>query len=575
MKKIITGIVLLLIAFSLNAQKVSIVLDGNTSDWKDPAADMQDSKGDGANIDITSLSVNSDTQFLYLRFTLNADLLLNSDNDLWLYIDTDNNASTGTAIQGIGSDLRWHFGGRQGWYRDNKDKIYHNQLDLVALPTVSSDTFEVRIDRQAKLAKGQPFFSANTIKIVLKDGKKGDAVPDKGSVFEYTFTDQGNTFHPLELQRPDGTSVRVMSYNVLHDGIVKEEKKPYFRRIIRAASPDVVVLNECWDSKPEEVREIFNEFIPLAGGASWHAIKKDYGNILVSRYPFSNSWLLDEEMRLTAALVDLPDEKFTTDFMVVGAHFRCCAANDKRQREADAFIEFILDAKTPGGRIELQKNTPFFLAGDLNLVGDAQQLETLLKGEIINEEFGKGGDPDWDNTALFDVISSHTDEPVANTWRSNKSSYWPGRLDFTIISNSVCEVTHAWTLETGNMSDQRLYAYNLKKNDTEEASDHLPKVTDLKFTDQVLVSDTEEVHYKVFANKANRTLHITGDSHKEASAKLFKLSTGKIVETAEDLNKKSESITLNIEDAQKGVYVLVLYNQQGKIIYYEKVAITD
>ncbi|MDZ7774186.1 MAG: hypothetical protein U5L09_00545 [Bacteroidales bacterium] len=70
--------------------------------------------------------------------------------------------------------------------------------------------------------------------------------------------------------------------------------------------------------------EIFDEFIPLAGGKSWHALKEDGGNVLVSRYPFIDSWRIHPDMRLTAALVDLPDDRFSGDFLAVGAHFRCC-----------------------------------------------------------------------------------------------------------------------------------------------------------------------------------------------------------------------------------------------------------
>ncbi|MEZ4930907.1 MAG: hypothetical protein R2788_02090 [Saprospiraceae bacterium] len=67
--------------------------------------------------------------------------------------------------------------------------------------------------------------------------------------------------------------------------------------------------------------------------------------------------------------------------MLINAHLRCCGNDFERQREADAFVKFILDAKTPGGVIDLPEGTPFLLSGDLNLVGESQQLTTLLTGK--------------------------------------------------------------------------------------------------------------------------------------------------------------------------------------------------
>jgi endonuclease/exonuclease/phosphatase family metal-dependent hydrolase len=100
--------------------------------------------------------------------------------------------------------------------------------------------------------------------------------------------------------------------------------------------------------------------------------------------------------RITASLIDVPD-RFGKDFLVINCHYKCCggASNDAtRQREADATIAFLLDAKSPGGVITLPQNTPFVIMGDLNFVGERQQLKTLLTGEIINTQlFGNGGKP--------------------------------------------------------------------------------------------------------------------------------------------------------------------------------------
>ena len=147
--------------------------------------------------------------------------------------------------------------------------------------------------------------------------------------------------------------------------------------------------------------------------------------------------------------------------------------------EVDAFISFILDAKTPGGEIDLPENTPFVLMGDLNLVGLSQQLKTLLYGDIQNTTtFGQGAPPDWDDSDLADLISRQTDKRMAYTWRNDYGSFPPGRLDYMIYSNSVMEVAKALTIQTEVMPTERLELYGLEEFDTRTSSDHFPKVAD-------------------------------------------------------------------------------------------------
>lgn len=558
-------------------QRSDIVIDGVAQDWTstETIETYDDPAGDGISVDITSLSVTNDQDYLYIHFTLAEEMLLNNNNSLKLYLDTDNNSNTGNSMNGIGADFSWHFSERRGYLYDKKDAVYHNQVGFTALPTVSSDTFEIRISRHAT-PDNTPLFPSETIRIFMKDGVTGDAAPDAGDIFRYTFQDLTNVFQPRNLLRASGADIRVMSYNILHDGIIKPERKPYFRRVIRAASPDVAVLNECWNTTPDQVVEIFNEFIPLAGGESWYALKEDNGNILVSRYPFIDSWRIHPDMRLTAGLVDLPDDKFSGDFLVVGAHFRCCDANAARQREADAFVEFILDAKAPGGRITLPEHTPFFLAGDLNLVGDAQQLETILTGDIVNgTTFGEGGFPDWDNTALEDVISPQTDDPVAVTWQSNTSSYWPGRLDFTIISNSVSKVLNSWILDTEDMPAERLNAFNLEATDTREASDHLPKVTDLKFTAPLSVQSQAPQSFSILPNPAKDYIVIESRDFEVDSVRFVAVSSGKVFSHQPVAGKGGHTYGINISGMPEGVYVIELISKSTNKRHYDKVIIME
>ena len=99
-----------------------------------------------------------------------------------------------------------------------------------------------------------------------------------------------------------------------------------------------------------------------------------------------------------APLTALPSP-YSPDLLFTAAHLHCCTAYANRQNEADEYVQFVQDAKSPGGNITLPYGTPMVYAGDLNSVGYAQQLITLLTGDIQNNAtYGPDGAMDWDGT---------------------------------------------------------------------------------------------------------------------------------------------------------------------------------
>jgi hypothetical protein len=180
-------------------------------------------------------------------------------------------------------------------------------------------------------------------------------------------------------------------------------------------------------------------------------------------------------------LIDLPNDQYSKDFLVINGHLRCCSANSERQLEADAFANFIQDAKSPVGEIALPEGTPFVLSGDMNLVGWRQQYTTLVTGDIVNNNvFGNDAPLDWDGTDLLDVLALQADQRMAHTWQEEGSLYPPSRLDFQFCSNSVLEVKKAFVLNTAIMAPDRLDLYGLESDNTLLAADHLPLVSDFE-----------------------------------------------------------------------------------------------
>ena len=203
-------------------------------------------------------------------------------------------------------------------------------------------------------------------------------------------------------------------------------------------------------------------------------------NLTLSKYPSIQSWEVAD--RIDADLIDLPDSIYATDILILNGHPNCCGNNQARQENFDAFIQFILDAKTPGGVIDLPINTPISFSGDMNLVGYAEQYYTIINGTISDTDtFGPGGFPDWDDTSLEDQICYFNEKNVAYTWdKSDPSSgdFPPGRLDFVFFTNSVMSVDKSFILSTEHMSESLLTENNLYWDDTKNASDHFPIIVD-------------------------------------------------------------------------------------------------
>ena len=268
-----------------------------------------------------------------------------------------------------------------------------------------------------------------------------------------------------------------MAYNTLGNGLKDNSRIDRFARIINAINPQIIGFNETGQTSEQDVYDV----LAASLGGVWYILKHNPENITASRFPIVGTW--DVHDKIKATLIDLDAELHNFPYMLfVVGHLSCCGNDNSRQEQADRFIEFVLDAKTPGGEITVPENTPIVFLGDMNLVGYSQQYYTIIEGDIQDtDSYGEGGFPDWDNSELEDVICRQTDKRMAYTWRHDNSEYPPGRLDFIFYTNSVISTAKSFTLQTEIMSEERLENYNLLWNDTKEASDHFPVVADFNF----------------------------------------------------------------------------------------------
>ncbi|MCC7141439.1 MAG: T9SS type A sorting domain-containing protein [Candidatus Eisenbacteria bacterium] len=454
-----------------------IQLDGAVSDWGGATPLHTDANGDGSSFDFGRLWVADDARFLFLRLEVGIEGSLDENNALVVYLDTDNNTATGLAVSGIGAELEWKLGSRSGtYYRGGSTwSIFHDDIRFRSLPTVTATEFELCFGRDTLPNGSQPLFFGSTLKLVIKDtAAGGDQLPNVGQTLSYTL-DQGPapTTDPIGFARLQPTDLRICTQNVLSDGIYAGTDQPRFRRLYQAVAGDIYALQEIYNHTGTQTEALLESWFP--GTPFYSADVNDCQTI--SRYPIDGSWAIDGNL---ATLIDTTPA-IGHKLLLVNAHLPCCTNDAGRQQEIDHILQFLRDAMyEPGGQLDLAGGTAIAVTGDLNLVGLAQQLRSLTDGDVVDQAtYGTDFHPDWDGTGLADIISRQTEKRTSYTWRSDTSSFWPGRLDFFIFSDSVLEPANHYLVYTHEMSAGALAANGLQAGDS-DASDHLLQVRDLR-----------------------------------------------------------------------------------------------
>ena len=445
-----------------------ICINGRLEDWEGVDLVTTDPIGDSSGgPDFVALAMADDDQNLFLKIEASSSFDLSENNNLRLYLDTDLNASTGKSIGGIGAELEWRPGERSGTFYSagNETFLYHTDITFRGQPTVTSHVFEVSISRTA-LPDGQtPLFSGSSVRLFVQDGASGDRIPNAGSAATYTF-DVGGT-PPIEkrtIPRKQIDELRMITHNVLNDRPFSNQWQDRFFRQWISVRPDILHLQEIYSHSTQETEALIQSCL---GGTWFSAGHNDCKTI--SRYPITGSWTIDGNL---AVLIDTADA-IGTPILCINAHFPCCSNDEGRQEEADAVMAFVREAYQPGGPLTLEEDVPVLIAGDLNLVGLARQLETLVTGDIAdNGSFGPDFMPDPDGSHLHNIVSRLTEQRMGYTWRSDNSWFWPGHLDYMIFSDSNLQRSHDFLLDTREMSLDELEGNDLQEQDS-SSSDHL------------------------------------------------------------------------------------------------------
>jgi endonuclease/exonuclease/phosphatase family metal-dependent hydrolase len=554
----------ILVSINISAQSAPITIDGVFDDWTADLTTFTDVSETISGVDLLEIQVTNDEDYLFIKIKTNTEFDLTDDTtpqNIGLYIDTDNSDNTGYNIQtGYGSELGILFNQYLAHYNVTPySQIGFSDFSFRSAPTVTSNEFEIAIKRNAIPDGINPLFTSNTIKILLKNSNNSDSLPNNGTVFTYTFDDTPVTpFIPTELIKENTEFIRITSYNTELDGLMASDRLPYFERIVTTLNPDIIGFLECWNTNTTQVKTLMDTWLPIGTSDGWYVLKNGT-SIIASKWDFIQSWYTID--RQFPVLIDLPSS-FSTDLLFTNAHLKCCDNGDTlRQDQADQYAEFILDAKTAGGIIDLPQDTPFIYAGDLNLVGSSSPLNTLVTGEIQNTGlYGNGAPLDWDNTNLTDLNTIQSDVKMAYTWRKDNTQYPPGKLDFLIYSDAIINIEKSFVLQTEVMSATRLTQYGLNEFDTSNASDHFPIVSDFTINQTASTNqNTLNNVITIYPNPANNSITIQVQNRETYQLKLIDIYGKIVLETSITNNNK-----INIENLNSGVYFVMIVNNKGK-----------
>lgn len=509
-------ILLILLFTSLIAAQDRIFIDENFDDWSDVTTVHEDPIGDntpGAEFDFGNLWITNDDEYIYFRIQTTEKIVLVNGNYMTLYIDSDNNPSTGKSIDGIGAEIEFTFGTRRGKsYIGGSSTIYHENIGFIGSPTFSANDFEFVLRRDAQIS-GAQLFQSNTIKVKLFGYISSslvdyeDIIPNEGG-FEYTF--QSGEVEPApnySINKTNPGYLRMMAYNIENDKITddKPEIQQKFKNVFSTTQPDIIGFSEAYSSSSQAIADRIENYLPSIDGQQWYNRKVPgrYDIVLVSRfviksiYPIETANVSIAHNASSAFLLDLRP-KYDSDMLVVVAHPKCCLdkgdEDEKRQNQFDAIMGFIRNAMNDGGVLTIQPNIPIVVMGDMNLVGDSRQYNTLITGDIFyNNTYGEDFAPDWDSSNFDDSIPFVN--KTAMTYTTNTGSYPPGRLDYIVYSGSVMEEVNSYIFNTKTLSLDELNQFGLSENDT-EVSDHLPVVADFDLSPITDVKKKDEIQNK-------------------------------------------------------------------------------
>lgn len=302
--------------------------------------------------------------------------------------------------------------------------------------------------------------------------------------------------HEVVFARERDSDIRILSYRAPRLLVTQESAEPH-RRIFQAIGPEIIAIQGLRFAVTErKLSAWLDEILPIEkGGWNVHfGLEGERGArmVLASVYPLSQprQQLIAPigDSYMTMAVIHPASADTSLYFLTLHLHSgQDKAAVRGRSEYSDAIAAWLADARQPGGRIELPDLTPMIVLGDFNFSesdSDRRAHEAILTGTIADtQRFGPSTPPDWDATALADLIM--TDPYTGKSHTCCGGSRFQGlevRFDRFYYTDSVLDVGRSFILNTQTMSKPGLAAAGLERMDTSSplTSHHFPIIIDIR-----------------------------------------------------------------------------------------------
>ncbi len=448
----------------------------------------------------------ADDRWVFFRHDADEPLSIQSGPVMTvLQIDLDSNESTGHRVVGsdLGVDLEISMtmldtrdpsilgGGIEisaFGANDSHEALTHMDIGFASLPTHAAKSFEIRLARELAGPGWLERMSRTTSGIRFR-------YIHRDELFTTTWTGDarslamppltpGRERFEVKIPGKSADSLRVVSWNVLWGTPSKQPDG--FARTLRTLNPDVILFQEWdkgyWTNEPRITeREYVTWLNTNLGDGPWSVmIGAERGVLIASRSAMSRFMPAkfsvkadrkagirrDREVRCASALVDTP----LGSVGAVSMHLKSRGGLDSREDKIRyAEVGAVHDAL----KSTMASKKPDFLviAGDWNLVGGRAPLEHAIDGI------------DFDGSDLLVIEPRRLGSGDAITWRDQRSTFAPGRLDYALVADDGVELVRAFVLDTTLLDDASLRRAGLHQRDTDD-SDHLPLVIDLRRGDK-------------------------------------------------------------------------------------------
>jgi hypothetical protein len=272
------------------------------------------------------------------------------------------------------------------------------------------------------------------------------------------------------------------------------------------------------------------------------------------------------------------DDPINPYLLILNSHFSCCDNDDDRQEQVDELVQVLREWRlNDNGPFDLPEGTPMFHVGDFNFVGYREQIETVTAGNIQDEgNYGNDFPLDWDGTAITDLFSRQTHKRMAYTWRSDGSSFNPGKLDYVLYTGSNLSILNHFVLNTLAMPDSVLNEWELEAEDTNEASDHLPRIVDFMVTDLGIAGELDLPQQYIlshpYPNPFNPQVMIPITMAREAliQLRIYDIHGRLVISIADDVLPAGKKLfSWNGSQYPSGVYIVRC--QAGHVMQTEKI----